>query len=117
MNRLLYNASIQPHFDYVRASSFPFLNKNSKHRLQTAQNKHIRLCLDLSPHSHIDATHVRKIYWFPVSERVESCITATAFKHWSGVLLSYVMACFRLHSIGKILDHKWHWIDLCKKET
>ena len=39
LRRLLCNALIQPHFDYVCSAWFPNLNKNLKARLQTSQNK------------------------------------------------------------------------------
>ena len=58
--RLLCNALIQPHFDYGCSSWFPLLKKNLKLKLQKAQKKYIRFCLNLSPRSHIDPSHK---YW------------------------------------------------------
>ena len=69
--RLLCNALIQPHFDYGCSSWFPPLKKNLKLKLQKAQNKCIRFCLNLRPRSHINPPHFRKINWLPVSDRVE----------------------------------------------
>ena len=59
--RLLCNALIQPHFDYGCSSWFPLLKKNLKLKLQKAQNKCIRFCLNLPRRSHIDPFHYRKI--------------------------------------------------------
>ena len=56
--RLLCNGVIQPDFDYGCSSWFPLLNLKLK--LQKAQNKCIRLCLNLPPRSHIDLLHFRK---------------------------------------------------------
>ena len=39
LKRVLCNTLIQTHFDYGCISWFPLLNKNLKHKLQTAQNK------------------------------------------------------------------------------
>ena len=51
--RLLCNALVEPHFDY---GWFPLLNKNLELKLQKAQNKRIRFCLNLPPRSHIDTS-------------------------------------------------------------
>ena len=47
--RLLFNALIQPHFDYGCTSWYPLLSKVFKKRFQITQNKCIRYCLDLPP--------------------------------------------------------------------
>ena len=68
------------------------LNKYLKDKFQVAQNFCIRLSLDLPPYSHIDAIHLGKIDWFPVSKRITFCNTTTAFKYWNGIAIvpSYV---------------------------
>ena len=45
LKRLLYNALIQPHFDYTCSALYPNLNKKFKSKLQTIKNKCIRYCL------------------------------------------------------------------------
>ena len=94
--RLLCNALIQPHFDYGCSSWFPLLKKNLKLKLQKAQNKCIRFCLNLPPRSHIDPSHFRKINWLPVSDRVKHCIVNTVFKHWNGIVAGYIHEMFKL---------------------
>ena len=42
LRRLLCNALIQPHFDYVCSAWYPNLSKKLKNRIQTLQNKCIR---------------------------------------------------------------------------
>ena len=79
--RLLCNALIQPHFDYECFSWFPTLKTNLKLKVQKAQNKSIRFCLNLPPRSHIDPSHFRKINWLLVIDRVEYCIANTTFKY------------------------------------
>ena len=69
--RLLCNALTQPHFDYGCASLLPLLKKDLKLKLQKAQTKCLRFCLNLPPRSHIDPLHFRKINWLPVSDQVE----------------------------------------------
>ena len=59
--RLLCNTLIQLHFDYECSSWFPVLKKNFKElKLQKAQNKCIRFCLNFPPRSHVDPSHFRK---------------------------------------------------------
>lgn len=64
--------------------------QKSNDRLLTAQNKYIRLCLNLAPRSHIALNHFRKRNWLPVSDRVEICTATTAFKYWRGIVPSYI---------------------------
>ena len=45
--RLLCNALIQPHFDYLCSVWYPNLTKKLKNRIQTSQNECIRFCLQL----------------------------------------------------------------------
>ena len=93
--RLLYTALIQPHFDYGCSSWFPLLKTNLQLKLQNAQNKCIRFCLNLPLRSHIDPSNFRKINWLPVSDRVEYCITNTVFKYWNGIVPGYVHEMFK----------------------
>ena len=47
LRRLLFNALIQPHFDYACTSGYPMLNKRLSKKIQAAQNKCIRFYLNL----------------------------------------------------------------------
>ena len=88
--RLLCNALIQPHFDCGCTSWYPLLSKALKTKLQIAQNKCIRFCLELPPRGHISPSHFRKINWLPVEHRVELCTSTTVFKYWKGIAPSYL---------------------------
>ena len=59
LRRLLCNALIQPHFDYACSAWFPNLNKALKNKLQTAQNKCIRFCLQLGNREHIGINQLK----------------------------------------------------------
>ena len=93
--RLLCNALIQLYFNYGCSPWFSLLKKNSKLKLRKAQNKCIRFCLNLSPRSHINPSHFRKINWLPVSDRVEYCIANTVFKYWNGIVPGYIHEMFK----------------------
>ena len=73
----------------------PSFKKKLKLKLQKAQNKCTRFCLNLHPRSHIDPYHFRKINWLLVSDRVEYCIANTIFKYWNGNVPGYIHEVFR----------------------
>ena len=73
----------------------PLLKKYLKLKVQKAQNKFIRFCLNLPPRSYIDPLHFRKINWIPVNDRVECCIANTVFKYWNGVAPGYIHEMFK----------------------
>ena len=69
--------------------------KKKKIKLQKAQNKCIRFCLNLTPRSHIDPSHFRKINLLPVSDRVEHCIPNTVFNYWNGIVPGHIDGMFK----------------------
>ena len=79
--RLLCNALIQSHFDCGCFSWFPLLKKNLKIKLEKAQNKYIRFCLNLPSRFRIDPLHFRKIKLRPARDGVEHFILNTLFKY------------------------------------
>ena len=87
---MLCNVLTQPHFSYGHTSWYPLLSKTLKTKLEIAQNKYIRFCLELLPHGHISPSHFRKIIWLPVERKVELLTSTTAFKYWKGIAPSYL---------------------------
>ena len=69
LRRLLANALIQPHFDFACTAWLPMLNKRLTKKIQTAQNKCIRFCLNLSNRAHIGVKEFKTINWLPTKER------------------------------------------------
>ena len=53
LRRLLYNALIQPHFDYASSPWYPNLTQKMKNKIQTTQNKCIRYYLQQDKMTHI----------------------------------------------------------------
>ena len=88
LRRLLCNALIQPHFDYACAAWYPLLNKRQSKRIQIAQNKCIRHCLNLDNKAHIGTNEFLKINWLPTKKRVEQCICVNIFKFFIKCLLN-----------------------------
>ena len=107
---LIFDALIQPHFDYGCSSWFPFffLKKKIKIKLQKAQIKCIRFCLNWSPRSSINTPHFRKINWLPASDKVEYCIRKpflnTGMELCRDILLEYLS----ILSADIAQDPRWH---------
>ena len=83
LRRLLCNALIQPHFDYACAAWYPLLNKRQSKRIQIAQNKCIRYCLNLDNKAHVGTNEFLKINRLPTKKRVEQCICVNVFKFFN----------------------------------
>ena len=88
LKRLLCNVLIQPHFDYACLAWYPNLNKSLKKKLQTAENKSIRFCLQLGNRSHID--ELLRINWLNVKDRVDQCASVQAFKLFNNTTPLYM---------------------------
>ena len=64
--KLLYNALIQPYFNYRCTSWYSFLSKALKNKLQITLNSYIRFCLELRPLGYLSPSHFREVNWHPV---------------------------------------------------
>ena len=53
LRRTLCNALIKPHFDYASSAWYPNLTKKLSKKIQTAQNKCIRFCLNFGNRTHV----------------------------------------------------------------
>ena len=93
LRRLLANALIQPHFDYACSAWFPFLNKRLTKKIQTAQNKCVRFCLNLNNRGHIGFKEFKDINWLPTKERFEQCTATNVFKFVDTSAPSYMVRC------------------------
>ena len=95
LRRLLCNALIQPHFDYVCTAWYPQLTKKLKDKLQVTQNKCIRFCLKLQCREHISNKHFQKLNWLPINQRFKQCVTSTVFKFVQNKCPAYMNDVFR----------------------
>ena len=68
--KMLANALIQPHFDYACTTWYSSTPKRIKVQLQTAQNKLVRLILNLNYREHIGSSELKKLKWLTVENRV-----------------------------------------------
>ena len=89
LRMLLASALIQPHFDYACSAWFPMLNKRLTKKIQTAQNKCIRFCLNLNNRAHIGIKEFKDINWLSTKERFEQCTATNVFKFFDNSAPSY----------------------------
>ena len=75
----MFNALIQPHFDYACSAWYPNLNKKFKSKLQTVQNRCIRYCLQLDNRGNVGMKNFEKINWLSVSEIFNQYLCSNAF--------------------------------------
>ena len=76
----LAGALIMPIFDYACTSWFSNISKSQKTKLQTSQNKLIRLLLGLGPMTHLYSAHFNRVGWLRVEDRVNQLKMGLAFK-------------------------------------
>ena len=94
LRRLLCNAIIQPHFDFACLAWYPCLNNNFKKKIQVAQNKCIRFCLNLGNRVHIGTKQFEAINWLPTKERFEQSACVAIFNFFAGAAPVYVSEMF-----------------------
>ena len=102
LRRLLANALIQPHFDYASSAWFPMLDKRLTKKIQTAQNKCIRFCLNLKNKAHIGIKELKDINWLPTKERFEQCTATNVFKFFDDSAPPYMSELFSRVGRGRI---------------
>ena len=94
--RTLIGTLIQPHFDYACTSWYMGATKAQKHRLQTSQNKLIRLVLGLTPTTHLTPTHFAEMGWLRVDDRVKQMAMGLVYKiHYTSLLPKYLTDYFQ----------------------
>lgn len=68
--KILAGALIQCHYDYACGSWYNSAPKSQKVKLQTSQNKLIRVILRLPARTHLDPSHFENMRWLKVEDRV-----------------------------------------------
>ena len=95
LRRLLCNALIQPHFDYVCTAWYPNLCKKLKNKIQTTQNKCVLFCLNLDKMADISQNEFKKWNWLPISDTINQCILSTTFKFVNDIGPNYLNKVFQ----------------------
>ena len=117
LRRLLANALIQPHFDYACSAWFPMLNKRLTKKIQTAQNKCIRFCLNLNNRAHVGIKELKDINWLPTKERFEQCTATNVFKFFDNSAPPYMLEMFSPVCQGRITRRSKNELNLPFRKT
>lgn len=88
--RALAGALVQCHFDYACLSWYDSAPSNMKIRLQTAQNKLVRIVLQLPTRTHLDQPHFNSLGWLRVDKRVSMLKLCIVYKISKGEVPSYL---------------------------
>ena len=96
LRRLLCNALIQPHFDYVCSAWYSNLTKKIKHRIQTPQNKCIRFCLQLGNLKPISLEEFEHFNWLPVTYKFKQSVNSIVFKYFLEQCFNYLSEVFNV---------------------
>lgn len=91
----LAGAIIQPYYDYACCSWYNGLSKYFKNKLQTSQNKLVRIILNLPPRTHLDPIHFQRLGWLKVEERVCQIEITMVHKILKGDVPKYLSNFFR----------------------
>ena len=93
--KTLARALIQPHFDYGVHVWFRDASKALKTKLQTAQNKLVRLLLNLPSRAHLTANHFTNVGWLLVADRVQFLAMGLVYKiHYTNKIPMYLSKYF-----------------------
>ena len=94
--KTLASALIQPHFDYGVHVWYRDATKALKTKLQTAQNKLIRLLLKLPSRAHLTANHMLNVGWLLVADRVQFLAMGLVYKiHYTSKIPTYLSKYFK----------------------
>lgn len=91
---ILAGALIQCHFDYACTSWYTGITKALKNKLQTSQNKLIRLLLALHPRTHLLPAHFSSLKWLRVEERVKQIKLCLVHKIMQNAVPKYLQNYF-----------------------
>ena len=92
---LLCMALIQPFIDYCSSSWYSGLSAQLKGSLDVLQRKMIRFVLGLDSRSHVDTSHLARIGWLNVKDRVRYFKLIHAFKIYRGSAPAYISESFK----------------------
>ena len=89
--KTLTRALIQPFFDYGEHVWYRSASKALKTRLQTAQNKLVRLQLNRPPRAHLNHDHFVSLGWLTVADRVQHLAMGLVYKiHYTTKIPMYL---------------------------
>ncbi|KAK1887149.1 UPF0053 protein YegH [Dissostichus eleginoides] len=102
--RTLAGALIQGYYDYACTSWYQSTSKALKTKLQTSQNKLVRLLLDLTSSTHLTPAHFDNLGWLRVDDRVQQLAMGLVYKiHYTTKVPMYMSKYFP--KVNEYHDH------------
>lgn len=101
--RLLASSLIQCHLDYACSFWYSGLTLQTKTRLQSTQNRLIRLVLNLPSKEHLSTRHFSDVGWLPVGSRVDQIKILHVHRIVNKLAPCYLSENFTL--VSEIHDH------------
>lgn len=92
--KTLADALVQCHFDYACTSWYTGTSKGLKVKLQTCQNKLIRVVHKLHPRTHLHPDHFSSLRWLKVEERVSQLKLCLVYKIKNNLAPKYLVNYF-----------------------
>ena len=94
--KVLSMALVQPHYDYASLAWYTSTPEYIKTKLQTSQNKLIRVVLNLSPRTHIGQSQFLELNWLPVGDRIKQLKLSLTHRVLNGSVPKYLNDYFKL---------------------
>ncbi|KAK1894350.1 Retrovirus-related Pol polyprotein from type-1 retrotransposable element R1 4 [Dissostichus eleginoides] len=102
--KTLAGALIQGYYDYACTSWYQSTSKALKTKLQTSQNKLVRLLLDLTSRTHLTPVHFDNLGWLRVDDRVQQLAMGLVYKiHYTTKVPMYMSKYFP--KVNEYHDH------------
>ena len=102
--KTITGALVQGFFDYACTSWYHSTSKTLKTRLQTSQNKLVRLLLGLTPRTHLTPAHFDSLGWLRVDDRVQHLAMGLVHKiRYSTKIPLYLSKYF--HNVNEVHSH------------
>ena len=87
---ILCSALIQPYLDYCSWSWYSGLSAKLKQRIDVLQRRMVRFVFSYGPRVHLDSSHLKRLSWMSISDRVGYFKLMHVFKIRQGLAPSYL---------------------------
>ena len=87
---ILCSALVQPYIDYCCSSWYSSLSAKLRQQIDVLQRRMVRFVFSFGPRAHVDSTHLKRLSWMSISDRVDYFKRMHVFKIRQGLAPSYL---------------------------
>ena len=87
---ILCSALIQPYIDYCCSSWYSSLSAKLRQQIDVLQRRMVRFVFSYGPRFHVDSSHLKRLSWMSISDRVGYFKRMHVFKIRQGLAPSYL---------------------------